>query len=440
MDSIEIKPFLTKANSIVELDIPSSKSLSIRALILASIAEGNSIIRNVLKSDDTVNCINALKDLGIEIKNNGNDFETMGCGGVLPIAKDKIYFGSSGITSRFLLAIICASLSSDKEYHEIILDGSEQLRKRTIKPLVDALKAMGADIIYIEKEGFFPLLVRSARLNNIDNIEVSGALSSQYVSAILMMSPLLNRNIKVHVKDIKSSEHPYVKMAIKTMEDFGIDEINEISENVYEIFPQRYRAMDFAVETDLNTANYFFALIAALGGRIRIRNVDRFSLQPGLKFLEVLKKMGCEIIFEDDSVILNGPKKLKGGFRIDMFHMAEMATLLAVLAVFADLPIEIYGVKHIRNHESDRISAISRELKKANIIVEEFEDGLKVFPGNPEFIEADSYDDHRIAMSLAVLGAAGNGIKILNPGCVSKTCPEFFELFNISIEKLKMKS
>ena len=437
MDSIEIKPFLNNYNNTIELDIPSSKSLSIRALILASIAEGKSVIKNVLKSDDTENCINALKDLGINIKNNGNDFEVDGCGGVFPILKNKIYFGSSGITSRFLLAIICASLSKDEKYHEIILDGSEQLRKRTIKPLVDTLKTIGADIKYLENEGFFPLLVKTAKLNNINDIEVSGVMSSQYVSAVLMMSPSLDKSVKIYVKDIKSSEHPYIKMAIKTMKDFSISKIDEVAENIYKIFPQKYKAINFAVETDLNTANYFFALMAVLGGRIKIRNIDKFSLQPGLKFLEVLKKMGCKINFEDDGIILSGAKKLKGGFEIDMFHIAEMTTLLAVLAVFADSPIEIHGVKHIRNHESDRINAISMELKKAGIIVQEFEDGLKVFPGKPKFIEADSHNDHRIAMSLAVLGVV-NGIKILNPKCVSKTCPEFFELFNGIFEKYSL--
>lgn len=429
MDLIEIKPFLIEYDRIAEVNVPTSKSLSIRALILASIASGVSTIKDVLNSDDTTNCIDALKDLGIKITSNGNDFEIIGCDGIFPIDKDKIYFGSSGITSRFLLAILCGSLSRDKKYHEIVVDGSEQLRKRTIKPLVDTLKTMGANIEYLENDGFFPILVKTAKLSNANNIEVSGELSSQYVSAILMMSPLLEEKSIIHVKDIKSSEHPYVKMAIKTMQDFGASKINEIKENVYEIFPQTYRAMNFAVETDLNTANYFFALAAFIGGRIKIKNINRFSLQPGLKFLEVLEKMGCEVNFVNGDVMLIGPKKLKGGFEINMFHMAEMATLLAVLAVFANSPIEIHGIKHIRNHESDRIAVISEELNKAGIVVEELEDGLKVFPGNPNYIEANSHEDHRIAMSIAILGAVGNGIRILNPKCVSKTCPEFFDLF-----------
>jgi len=430
MDSIEIKPFSTKYNTIVELSVPSSKSLSIRALILASMASGVSNIKDVLKSDDTENCINALRDLGIEIIGNKNDFKVIGCGGIFPVIKDRIYFGSSGITSRFLLAMVCVSLSRDKKYHEIVVDGSEQLRKRTIKPLVDTLKAMGANIRYIENEGFFPLLIKSAKLDTIDNVEVSGALSSQYVSAIMMMSPLVGDKIKINVKDIKSSEHPYIKMAIETMKDFGIDSIHEFNENVYEIYPQPYRAVDFTVETDLNTANYFFALASAVGGKIRIKNINVDSLQPGLQFFDVLRKMGCNVIFKDNDAILFGTKKLRGGFKINMFYMAEMTTLLSVLAVFADSPIEIHGVKHIRNHESDRIAAISEELRRADIVVDEFEDGLRIFPGNPKFVEADSHEDHRIAMSLAVLGAAGNGIKILNPRCVSKTCPEFFELLN----------
>ena len=431
MDSIEIKPFLSKNNNMLELDIPSSKSLSIRALILASIANGVSTIKNVLNSNDTTDCINALKELGVEIENNDNDYKITGCNAIFPIKNNKIYFGSSGITSRFLLAIICANLSKDKNYHEIIVDGSEQLRKRTIKPLVDTLNTMGANITYLKNEGFFPLLIKSAELNNI---EVSGALSSQYVSAVLMMAPLLDKEVNIYVKDIKSSEHPYIKMAIQTMKDFGINTINEISENIHKISPQAYKNTNFYIETDLNTANYFFALAAVLGKKIKIKNINKFSLQPGLKFLELLKNMGCEVVFDNDNVILNGTKKLKGGFSINMFYMAEMTTLLAVLAVFCDAPIEIHGVKHIRNHESDRISAICEELKKANIKVEEFDDGLKVYPGNPVFTKVDSHSDHRIAMSLAILGVAGNGIKIINPTCVSKTCPEFFKLLDIVLK------
>ena len=434
MESIEIKPFLSKNNNMLELDIPSSKSLSIRALILASIASGVSTIKNVLNSTDTTDCINALKELGVEIKNNDNDYKIIGCNGILPIKNNKIYFGSSGITSRFLLAIICASLSKDKSYHEIIVDGSEQLRKRTIKPLVDTLNTMGANITYLENEGFFPLLIKSVKLNNIENIEVSGALSSQYVSAILMMVPLLDKEVNIYVKDIKSSEHPYIKMAIQTMKDFGINTINEISENIYKISPQSYKNTNFYIETDLNTANYFFALAGVLNRKIKIKNINKFSLQPGLKFLELLKNMGCEVVFDNNNVVLNGAKKLKGGFSINMFYMAEMTTLLAVLAVFCDAPIEIHGVKHIRNHESDRISAICEELKKVNIKIEEFDDGLKVYPGNPEYAEVDSHNDHRIAMSLAILGVVGNGIKIINPTCVSKTCPEFFKLLDIVLK------
>lgn len=410
------------------MNIPGSKSLSIRALILASMAHGTSTIENVLNSDDTKDCIKALESLGVKVKNIKNQFEVEGCCGIFPFEKETIYFGSSGITGRFLLAMICASLSKEGKYRKIILDASEQLRGRTIKPLVDTLKSIGADITYLGKEGFFPLLVKTAKLNNIDNIEVSGAISSQYVSAILMMAPLLDRATKIHIKDINSLEHPYIKMALAGMKDFGIDNIVEESDNVYNITPQTYKPTDFKIESDLNTANYFFAIAAATGGSVIIDNINKNSLQPGLIFLRLLKMMGCKIYSEGDTILLTAPKKLKSVPKINMFYIAEMTPLLAVLAVFANAPTKIHGIEHIRNHECDRISAICTELKKAGIEVTEFKDGLEIRPGNPQFIEANTYNDHRIAMSLTVLGLAGNGIKILNPKCVSKTCPEFFEL------------
>lgn len=413
----------------IEFNVPSSKSLSIRALILASIADGKSIIKNVLKSQDTEDCLNALKSLGVRIeKINQNDYEIYGCNSCFDIKDDKIYFGSSGITSRFLLAILVASLSKNKKQYEITLDGSNQLRKRSIKDLVDALKSIGGDIKYLKEDGYFPILVKSKKLNDNAKIKISGELSSQFVSAILMMSPLLENKTLVEVQGIDSLEHPYVKMALKTMKDFGIDNCFEVNKNLYEIYSNNYKSRNFIVETDLNTASYFLSIASALNQKIIIKNVEKNSLQPALKFIDLLKNMSCKIEFKENNLIFYGIDKLIGGFEIDMFYMAELSILLAVLGVFADKPIKIYGIKHIRNHESNRITAISNELKKAGIDVEEFEDGLIVKNGEPKFIEGETYEDHRIAMSLSLLGIAGNGIKILNPDCVSKTCPEFFDL------------
>lgn len=399
----------------VIMNIPSSKSLSVRALLLAAFADGKSIIKNVLDSDDTNNCIGALKSLGIKIEQNERDFTIYGCGGKIE-KSTSVFVGSSGITSRFLLALLVAAISEFNDI-EIILDGSEQLRKRPIKTLVDVLRKIGANI-----EGdSLPLKIKSAALN-ADYIEVSGKESSQYVSAIYMMSPLLQKPVKVMPLDLDDENHPYVKMAIQTMKDFGIVFDSDIMR------PQNYKATVFNVETDFNTANYFFAIAAAAGGKVEINYLNKNTLQPGILFLNLLEKMGCKVEYKANSIAVANNGKLKGGFEINMFNMAEMVPTLAVLAVFADAPVKIIGVSHIRNHESDRIHSIYIELTRAGIECEEFSDGIKIYPGKPKNVEIETYDDHRLAMSFTILGLAGDGIKIKNPKCVSKTCPEFFEL------------
>lgn len=425
---VKISPLTKKLN--VAVNIPSSKSLSIRALLLASISQGKSIIENVLSSDDTNSCIDALKELGIELKQNDNTIEIVGCNGVFPIKKKetKVFVGSSGITSRFLLGLIVASLEKIEENISIILDGSGQLRTRPIKPLVDSLLKIGANIEYMENDGCLPLRITPAKLE-AKYIEVSGKLSSQYVSSVLMLSPMLKNEVNIRVLDIDSENHPYIQMALQTMKDFGI-EYTENENNLYTISPQKYKAKNFVVETDFNSANYFFALAAANCGIVKVKSLNKETQQPGILFLNLLEKMGCKIDYKENSIAVTGSEKLKGGLNVDMFLMAEMVMTLAILAVFADTPIKIYGVSHIRSHESDRINAICSELQKAGIKCEEFEDGLVIYPGNPKNVSVDSHGDHRIAMSLAIMGIAGNGITIENAEVVSKNFPEFFDLLN----------
>jgi len=414
------------------LSIPGSKSLSIRALILASLASNDTKIKGILLCDDTTDCINALSSLGIKMKQKKNgDLIVFGSNGIYNI-KDytDINVGSSGITCRFLLSILCANLSKQQN-KVIIFNGSDQLRKRPIKPLVDSLVKLGANIKYLDKEGYLPLEIKSSKFHKQNELFVSGLLSSQYISSILIMSPLLEKKVDIHIIDINPEYHPYIKMTIKAMEDFGIKNIKFDEKNcIYSINPQSYSAKNFIVEADLNTAGYFFAIAAITNSKIKIKNINRTSLQPGILFLDILKKMDCIIEYKTNSIVLIGPEKLNGGFEINMFLTAELATLLATIATFAKKQIKIYGIKHIRNHESDRISNISKELTKAGINIQEFDDGLIINPGTAKFFTAETYDDHRIAMSLAVLGACGNGVNISNYSCVSKTCPEFFELLD----------
>jgi 3-phosphoshikimate 1-carboxyvinyltransferase len=411
------------------LDVPSSKSLTIRALILATFSNGNSTIKNVLDSDDTNNCINCIRELGIKIEQNNRDFTIYGCNGIIKNDKDLVLFaGSSGITARFLTAMLSATYFN----YTITMDGTPQLRKRPIKPLVDALLKIGCDIQYLENDGFLPLKIIAKKILTMDKtLQISGKDSSQYVSAVLMLAPLIG--LKVQPIDIDDDNHPYVQMALQTMKDFGI-KYNENS-GIYNIEKQLYKSTDFTIETDCNTANYFFSLAVLTNSKIEINNINKNTLQPGILFLPILEKLGAKITYKDTSIIVEGDK-IKGGFELDMLKTAEMAITLSVLAIFADAPIKIYGVEHIRKHETDRIKAIATELIKLGVKTEEFDDGIKIYPTSKlnSGIEINTYEDHRIAMSFALLGIKNN-IILLDPKCVSKTCPEFFDM----LEKIGIK-
>jgi 3-phosphoshikimate 1-carboxyvinyltransferase len=417
---IEIQKLDKKVDKI--LSIPSSKSLSVRALILAAFSKGQSIVKNVLDSDDTNNCINCIKEMGIKVEQNCRDFTMHGNCGTINNDKDLILFaGSSGITARFLVAM----LSVAQFNHSIVIDGTAQLKKRPIKPLVDALLKIGCSLQYLENDGFLPLkILPNKTFKNNDILQVSGKDSSQYVSAMLMLAPLIG--LKVQPTDIDNDNHPYIQMALQTMKFFGINYTE--NNDIYSFEKQTYKSTDFTIETDCNTANYFFSLAVISNSKIEINNISKDTLQPGVLFLPILEKLGAKVTYKNTSILVEGNEQIKGGFELDMFKTAEMAITLSVLAIFADAPIKIYGIAHIRKHETDRINAIATELAKLGIKTEEFDDGIKIYPSQPNNkIEIDTYEDHRIAMSFALLGVK-NGVTLLDPKCVSKTCPEFFNL------------
>lgn len=415
-----------------KINITNSKSLTIRALLLASIANKQSIIKNFLCCDDTNFCIAALKKLNIKIEKKTNILIINGCNSKFNLKSNiKLFVGSSGITSRFLLALLVAGIQHLAKTIEIIFDGSEQLRNRPIKELVDILTSIGANITYKNQEGFLPLIIKPSKLKINNTINISGKNSSQYVSAVLMMSPLLQQETIINMLDLATKNNPYVKMALQTMKSFGINYLEK--ENQIIIKNQNYLATNFEIETDLNTASYFFTLAFLTNSRIEIENININTTQPGLLFINLLKKLGAKVIYTENSIVVDGNDGIKGDMEIDMSLMAEMVINVAIIAVFADFPITIYNVKHIRFHETDRIKAICNEFTKLGIKVEEFDDGIKVYPQKnlKSNIEIETYNDHRIAMGFTILGLAGNGIVIDNPACVDKTCPEFFNLIDL---------
>jgi 3-phosphoshikimate 1-carboxyvinyltransferase len=303
-----------------------------------------------------------------------------------------------------------------------------------MQPLFDALTVLGANIRYEGEPGCFPVTIEPKSAQGASLVQLSGSQSSQFISGLLIASPALGRPVDITVNDgIVQSD--YVRITLDVMAKFGVYVNASPNLDHFSITPGKYRATDFAVEADASTATYFLALSAATGGVVTLANLRLGSLQPDIRFIDVLKCMGCHIEEGSNGVTIKGPPRLHGGFKIDMLAFSDSALTLAALAPFADAPIEITGVEHIRTHESDRLKVMTQALLALGVKVEERVDGLRITPGLPHLGRVETHDDHRIAMSLAVLGVAGSGIELIDPGCVSKTCPSFFsDLTRLGIE------
>lgn len=410
--------------------IPGSKSFTNRALIMAALAKGPSTLTGILRSDDSYWCIDTLNKLGIKTEVHGDVVTVQGCNTEWPTEKADLYIGAAGTIARFLPGALAAGKSGNW-----VVEASNRMSERPVEPLITALKDLGATITYLKKEGYFPLEIKANGLEG-GAVSISGSTSSQFVSGLLLASPYAKKEVAITIPDT-IVQHDYVRITLDLMEKFGVkvDFSDDLSQMA--VPKAAYIGRDLQLEADASTASYFFALAAVTDGRIRITNLTVDTNQPDIKMLDVYERMGCRVIRGKDFVELTGTPNLIGGFGISMKEMSDQTLTLAALAPFASAPITMRDVEHIRHHESDRISAICTELRKMGIQVEEFQDGLTVYPGAPQAAVLDSYDDHRVAMSLALIGAKVPGIVIQDPGCISKTCPSYFDLLKelgISIE------
>ncbi|ODP26039.1 3-phosphoshikimate 1-carboxyvinyltransferase [Paenibacillus nuruki] len=414
---VEIGPAQKLINS--EIVIPGSKSFTNRALIIAALAKGNSFLKGILRSDDSYWCIDALRKLGVEIEVNEESVLVCGVNGKWPNEEAKLYIGAAGTIARFLPGALATSTNGTWT-----VEASKRMSERPIRPLIDALIDLGADITYLEREGYYPIEVHGNGLKGGD-VWISGSISSQFISGVLISAPYAKDPVKVNIKD-HIVQHAYVKITIGLMEEFGAKVTYTHDLNNMIIENSQYIGKDITLEADASTCGYFLALAALTQGKIRIINIGYDTNQPDIKMIDIFEKMGCTVTRGDTFIELIGPKQLKGGFDISMKELSDQTMTLATTAIFADGPIAIHDVAHIRTHESDRIKVICDSLSALGIQVEEREDGLTVYPGLPKPVLLQSHDDHRIAMSLALIGARVKGIQITDPGCVSKTCPNFF--------------
>lgn len=423
INEVEISPAAQPIDC--EMMIPGSKSFTNRALIMAALASGESVLRGILKSDDSYWCIDALKKLGTDIHVENDRVRVKGTEGQWPIKTEKLYIGASGTIGRFLPGAL--AVAGDGQWK---VEANKRMSERPVGTLINALKEIGADVQYAENEGFFPLRVNGVKLKG-GEVDISGKVSSQFISGLLISAPYATAPVNIHVTD-HIVQHAYVKITLDLMKQFGV--AVECDNNLQEmvVHPGSYQGRQLQLEADASTSCYFLALAAITNGKIRINNIAYDIRQPDIKLVDILETMGCTVTKGKDFIELEGTKHLKGGKTISMKEMSDQALTLAAVSVFAHEPVTITEVAHIRHHESDRIKAICEALTRLGIKIEEHKDRFTVYPGIPKPAVLDSYDDHRVAMSLSIIGARISGIRINDPGCVSKTCPTYFELLEQS--------
>ncbi|HET7656733.1 MAG TPA: 3-phosphoshikimate 1-carboxyvinyltransferase [Bacillales bacterium] len=403
------------------MTIPGSKSFTNRALIMAAMAEGPSRVSGILRSDDSYWCIDALKKLGTTIEVDGDVAHIEGTGTRWPSKEGTLYIGASGTNGRFLPGALATSHDGSWT-----IEASQRMSQRPVGTLMEALKALGGNIHYLNNEGFYPVQIDGNGLRGGD-VDISGKVSSQFISGVLMAAPYANEVVTVHVTD-HIVQHAYVHITIEMMKQFGVEVEASSDLQTMKVQPAHYIGQDLTLEADASTTCYFLALAAITGGKMRIKNMTYESSQPDIKFVDILEEMGCTVTREKDYLEIAGTNQLKGGKTISMKEMSDQALTLAVVSIFADAPVTITEVAHIRHHESDRIKAVCESLERLGIRTDEHDDGLTVYPGTPQPAILDSYDDHRVAMALSLIGARIHGIKVSDPGCVSKTCPTYYDL------------
>jgi 3-phosphoshikimate 1-carboxyvinyltransferase len=413
-----------------EIFVSGSKSYTNRALIIAALAKGTSTLTGILKSDDSYWCIDALKRLGtrIEVDEERNQVTIEGSQGEWKNREGELFIGAAGTIARFLPGALAISNKGSWR-----VDGIPQLRERPLEPLIDALRDLGGQIDYLSTNKGLPLQVKGTGLQG-GKVSIPGNVSSQFLSGLLIASPYAKETVTIEVT--KGLVQPsYVGITVQLMRQFGAKVEHSDDYRQLTVEPTGYQGQEAILEADASTACYFLALAALTGGTIRVKNVGYHSYQPDARFIDILEQMGCQVIKESSYLEVTGPKQLRGGFEVDMKPMSDQALTIGALAPFADKPITVTNVAHIRSHESDRISVICHSLEKMGVRVEEREDGFTIYPGQPKGTTLDPHDDHRNAMVFALLGVKVPGIRILDPSCISKTCPTYFE----ELQKLGVK-
>lgn len=398
-----------------EVHLPGSKSYSNRALLIAGLAEGKSVLKHLLESDDTRVMKKALRAIGVENEDTEAGTIVKGTGGVFKKPDHELNLQNAGTATRFLTTT-CALIPG-----EVIVTGNERMQQRPIQDLLDGLVQLGVQCK--SETGCPPIKIKGPSLKG-GLTEISGKISSQYISSILISAPYAEKPITIQIKDELVSK-PYVDVTLDIMKSFGINVKNNNYER-FEIPLGKYKGCEYLVEPDASGASYFLNAAALTKGTVKV-HINSNTVQGDFKYYKALERMGCKVKIHPQYIELTGGE-LKG-IDIDMEDIPDMVQSLVVVAAFAKGTTRITNIYNLRVKETDRIDACYNELKKMGIEVSQTKDSITVVGGKPKAAEIKTYDDHRMAMAFSVAGLVTPGIVILDPGCVSKTFPEYWKLF-----------
>jgi 3-phosphoshikimate 1-carboxyvinyltransferase len=400
------------------LTLPGSKSYTHRALVAAALAAGESLLHNALDAEDTRLTAQALEQLGAGIDWRSDGLRVQGTGGRWQPVAAPIYLGNSGTSMRCLTALAALGQGGYR------LSGSPRLCERPQGELLEALAQLGVKAVSERGDGCPPVIVQGGLTGG--RAQLSGAISSQYLSALLFIAPLAPQGAEIDITgDLVS--RPYVDLTLEVLGDFGISYFRQGYRYFHLPGGQTYLPQDYAIEADASSASYFWAAAALTQGQVTITNLTPDSCQGDVGFIKVLERLGCRInAGEEGLTVAGGPLQ---GVEVDMAAMPDLVPTLAVVAAFAQGETVISGAAHLRHKESDRLAAVAAELRKMGIAVQETADGLRITGGQPRAAVIDTYQDHRIAMSFAVAGLQAPGTVIKDPECVAKSFPEFWDFF-----------
>jgi len=398
---------------------PGSKSITNRALVCAALAEGTSVLEGVLESEDTQVMMEAMSQLGLQVRWDRSScrVEIDGCAGNWPARQAELFVANSGTTMRFLTAMLATGEGRFR------LDGTERMRARPIQDLLDALHALGGNARSESNNQCPPVRIAAQQLAG-GTARIRGDISSQFLSGLLMSAPYARCPVTLEVDGPLVSK-PYVKMTLGVMSAFGVNVAQRDFHQFSIDAPRRYEGRQYIIEPDASAASYFWAAAAITQGRVTVEGLDAHALQGDVRFCECLELMGCDVIRGTNRITVVG-KPLRG-ISVDMNAISDTAQTLAAVALFATGPTTISGIAHNRHKETDRIADLARELRKFGAQVDELADGLRITPGQLSGVTIATYQDHRMAMSLALVGLRVSGVVIEDPHCTEKSYPRFFQ-------------